>query len=157
MPKRKSGGKSATRPASKKKVPAASEKAVGTTASGPSHPTTSRSELAAHAAEQQTLVEATPFNAAKKSEYGAPSTAAPPKGPHRSLPSPTTGAGTLSEKYGSLKTGPATLEPHALDGSLANQRVNSEGQVLTTNQGVPVGLVESWARGPDAARRLYPP
>jgi len=152
MPKRKSGGKSATRAASKKKVPAASQKAVGTTASGPSHPTAIMNELADHADEQQALVEAMPFNSAKKSEYGAPSTAAPPEGPHQSMPSPTTGAGTLSEKNGSLKTGPATLEPHALDGSLSNQRVNSEGQVLTTNQGVPVGnnqdSLKAGLRGP---------
>jgi catalase len=152
MPKRKNGGKSATRAASKKKVHAASEKAVGTTASGPSHPTANLTELAEHAAEQQTLAEATPFNSAKKSEFGAPSSATPPEGPHQPMASPTTGAGTLSEKNGSLKTGAATLKPRALDGSLASKRVNSEGQVLTTNQGVPVGnnqdSLKAGLRGP---------
>jgi len=54
------------------------------------------------------------------------------------MPSPTTGAGTLSEKNESLKTGPATLAPRSLAGSLESKRVNSADQILTTNQGVPV-------------------
>ena len=68
------------------------------------------------------------------------------------MPSPTTGAGTLSEKNESPKTGPATLEPQSLDGSLESKRVNSEGQVLTTNQGVPVAnnqdSLKAGLRGP---------
>jgi catalase len=152
MPKRKSGGKMPTRATSKNKIHAASEAAVGTTASGPSHPTASRSESADHAAEQQTLVEAMPFNSAKKSEYGAPSTAAPPEGPHQLMPSPSTGASTLSERNGSPKNGPAALEPRSLDGSLGSKRVNSEGQFLTTNQGVRVGdnqdSLKAGLRGP---------
>jgi catalase len=124
---------------------------VGTTASGPSR-TTASGELADHAAEQQTLVEATPFNVVKKSEYGAACSAAPSEGPHESMPSPTTGAGTLSEFNESVKTGPAALGPRALDGSLQSKRVNSEGQVLTTNQGVQVGnnqdSLKAGLRGP---------
>ena len=129
-----------------------SGKAVGTTVSGPSHPTASLAELAEHAAEQETLVESMPFNSAKKAEYNASSTAAPPEGPHQPLPSPSAGAGTLSEKNDSLKTGPATLEPQALDGSLGGKRVNSSDQMLTTNQGVPVGnnqdSLKAGLRGP---------
>jgi catalase len=151
MSKRKSGGKSRTRETSHKKG-VSSEMAVGTTASGPSPPTAGLTALADHAAEQQTLVEAMPFNSAKKSEYGAPSTAAPPEGPHESMPSRTTGAGTLSENNESIKTGAATLEPRGLDGSLEDKRVNSEGQALTTNQGVPVGnnqdSLKAGLRGP---------
>jgi catalase len=93
-----------------------------------------------------------PFNAAKASEYGASSAALPPEGPHETMPSPTAGAGTLSEKNESLKTGPATLEPQSLDGSLESKRVNSEGQTLTTNQGVPVAnnqdSLKAGLRGP---------
>ena len=152
MPTRKSEGKSAARATSKDKGQVGSEKAVGTTVSGPSHPTAGLTELADHAAEQQTLAEATPFNSAKPSEYGAPSTAAPPEGPHQPMPSPKTGAGTLSEKNESLKTGLATLEPQSLDGSIESKRVNSEGQVLTTNQGVPVAnnqdSLKAGLRGP---------
>ena len=152
MPTRKSGGKSAARATSKDKGQVGSEKAVGTTVSGPSHPTASLTELADHAAEQQALAEAVPFNPAKPSEYGAPSSSAPPRGPHQPMPSPTTGAGTLSEKNESLKTGPATLEPQSLDGTLESKRVNSAGQVLTTNQGVPVAnnqdSLKAGLRGP---------
>jgi len=154
MPTRKSGSKSHARATSKgkSKGQVGSETAAGGTVSGPSHPTESLTHLADHAVEQQTLVEATPFNAAKPSEYGARSTSAPPEGPHQPMPSPTTGAGTLSENNQSPKTGPATLEPQSLNGSLANKRVNSQGQVLTTNQGVPVAnnqdSLKAGLRGP---------
>jgi catalase len=120
--------------------------------SGPSHPTASLTELADHAAEQQALAETMPFNSVKRSEYGAPSTSAPPEGPHQPMPSPSTGAGTLSEKNESLKSGPATLEPQSLEGSLGSKRIYSEGQALTTNQGVPVAnnqdSLKAGLRGP---------
>ena len=152
MPTRKRRGKSAARATSKNKRQIGSKRAVGTTVSGPSHPTSSLTELADHAAEQQALAEAMPFNSAKRSEYGAPSTSAPPEGPHQPMPSPTTGAGTLSENNESPKTGPATLESQSLDGSLESKRVNSAGQVLTTNQGVPVAnnqdSLKAGLRGP---------
>ena len=152
MPIRKSGGKSPKRAAPKGKRPARSDRAIGTTVSGPSHPTPSLTEVADHAREQQELAEAVPFNSAKSSEYRASSTSAPVEGPHQSMPSATTGAGTLSEKNESPKTGPATLEPQSVDGSLASKRVNSEGQVLTTNQGVLVGnnqdSLKAGLRGP---------
>jgi catalase len=152
MATRKSGGKSPAGATSKNKGPAGSEKAVGTTVSGPSHPPASSTELADHAAEQQALVEAVSFNSAKPSEYGQPATKAPVEGPHQALPSPTAGAGTLSEKNESLKTGAPALEPQSLDGSLESKRVNSEGQVLTTNQGVPVAnnqdSLKAGLRGP---------
>jgi catalase len=149
MATRKSGGKA---PARTKPNAKGSDMAVGTTVSGPSHPTPPLTELADHAAEQQALVEGMPFNSAKPSEYGARSTGAPVEGPHEPMPSPTTGAGTLSEKNESLKTGAPALEPQSLDGSLGPKRVNSAGQVLTTNQGVPVGnnqdSLKAGLRGP---------
>jgi catalase len=152
MPKGKSGGKSRAHAPSKNKARKGSKMAVGTTVSGPSHPPAALTELADHAAEQQALVEAFPFNSAKPSEYGQPSTKAPPDGPHQALPSLTAGAGTLSEKNGSLKTGAPALEPQSLDGSLESKRVNSEGQVLTTNQGVSVAnnqdSLKAGLRGP---------
>jgi catalase len=152
MPTRKSTGKSSARATSKDKRQVGSERAVGTTVSGPSHPTASLTELADHAAEQQTLAEAMPFNSVKRSEYGAPSTSAPPEGPHQPMPSPSTGAGTLSEKNESLKSGPATLEPQSLEGTLESKRIYSEGQALTTNQGVPVAnnqdSLKAGLRGP---------
>jgi catalase len=151
MPTKKGRAKP-VRATSKHKGQVGSDMAVGTTMSGPSHPTASLTELADHAAEQQTLAESMPFNSAKPAEYGAPSTSAPPEGPHQPMPSATTGAGTLSEKNESLKTGAATLEPRSLDGSLDDKRINSAGQMLTTNQGVPVGnnqdSLKAGLRGP---------
>jgi catalase len=146
--------KSRAAPASSKSSRAtrASEKAVGTTVSGPSHPTAAATELAAHADEQEQLAQAMPFNVAKPSEYGASSNTPPVEGPHHPLPSPKAGAGTLSEKNESLKVGEAALDPQALDGSLESKRVNSAGQMLTTNQGVPVAnnqdSLKAGLRGP---------
>jgi catalase len=152
MPSRKSRAKPPGRANSKGQRRVHSEMAVGTTVSGPSHQTESLTELADHAAEQQILAESVPFNSAKSAEYRASSKSAPPEGPHQPMPSPSTGAGTLSEKNESLKTGPATLEPQSMDGSLESKRVNSAGQVLTTNQGVPVannqGSLKAGLRGP---------
>jgi catalase len=152
MATRKTGSKASVRAKPKINRQIGSDSAVGTTVSGPSHPTPALTELADHAAEQQMLVEGMPFNSAKPSEYGARSTAAPVEGPHEPMPSPTTGAGTLSEKNESVKTGAPMLEPQSLDGSLESKRVNSAGQMLTTNQGVPVSnnqdSLKAGLRGP---------
>jgi catalase len=152
MPTRKTGSKTPARTSSKPRAQRGSETAVGTTVSGPSHPSSIVTELAEHANEQQSLVEAVPFNAAKLGEYNARSNDSPPEGAHSPTPSPTAGAGTLSEKNGSQKTGAPALEPQALDGALAGRRVNSAGQRLTTNQGVPVAnnqdSLKAGLRGP---------
>jgi catalase len=154
MPSRKTRGKLPARATSKDntKGRVGSKSAAGTTASGPSHPPASLTELGDHAAEQEALAEATPYNAAKPSEYDPPSPLKALEGPHQPMPSATTGAGTLSEKNESPKTGPATLAPQSLDGSLESKRVNSEGQMLTTNQGVPVAnnqdSLKAGLRGP---------
>ena len=134
----------------------ATSNSVGTTAGGPSHPASHPAAIptdrADHAAEQQALAESMPYNRTKTAEYGAPSGSPPPTGPHEPLPSPTAGAGTLSEKNASRKTGRPTLEPQSLDGSLEGRRVNSTGQTLTTNQGVPVATnqdsLKAGLRGP---------
>jgi catalase len=149
MPTRKSAAKTQAPAKGAKK---ASNTAAGTTASGPSHPSKPNTELAAHAAEQQALVAGAPFNAAKAGEYGLTNAAKPVAGAHQAMPSPTTGAGTLSEKNESVKTGAPALEPQSVDGSLEFRRVNSAGQVLTTNQGVPIGnnqdSLKAGLRGP---------
>jgi catalase len=152
MPTRRNRAKAPVHTPPKVKRRAGSETAAGTTVSGASHPTPAVTALAVQAAEQQELAEAMPFNPAKTAEYGASSTAAPPAGPHQTMPSTSSGAGTLSEKNASDKTGPATLESQCLDGSLAGKRVNSAGQMLTTNQGVAVGnnqdSLKAGLRGP---------
>ena len=125
----------------------------GTTASGPSHPSEEvASELGAHAAEQETLAEAMPFNANKAAEYGDENALAPSAGQRTPMPSASAGAGTLSERNQNDKTGGPALEPTALDGSLRKVRVNSAGQALTTNQGVKISdnqsSLKAGLRGP---------
>ena len=150
----KSGGRGSAR--GKSPQPKAgrqeSEKAKGRTSSGPSKPGPAEDQLAAHAAEVNEVAEAMPFNAAKASEFAPADPIKPPEGPHGDAPSPSTAASTLSEANESPKTGAATLEPHAVDGSLAPKRVNSLGKVLTTNQGVPVSdnqnSLKAGLRGP---------
>jgi catalase len=154
MPKLKSRAHSLVRgkPKTAKAKPKGSSKAVGTTVSGPSHALANSTKLGAHASEQQALAEAMPYNTTKAAEYGAPSGAVPSEGAHLSMPSPTAGAGTLSEANESPKTGPAALEPQSLDGALDAKRVNSAGQILTTNQGVPIAnnqdSLKAGLRGP---------
>ena len=154
MATRKSGarGPARTKSSSKAKSGQQSDTALGTTVSGPSRAGQPATELAEHAAEQEALAGAMPFNGAKPSEYAPADPTAPPEGAHEDMPSPTAGASTLSEKNESSKSGAATLEPQSLDGALASKRVNSAGQVLTTNQGVPVGSnqdsLKAGLRGP---------
>ena len=154
MATRKSAAKGPVRTKHSNKTTSSRQSAAGkgTTASGPSNPGPPTTELADHAAQQAALAEAMPFNAAKPGEYAPADPTKPPQGPHENMPSPTTGASTLSEKSESAKTGPATLEPQSLKGSLESKRVNSAGQVLTTNQGVPVSSnqdsLKAGLRGP---------
>jgi catalase len=143
----------AKRAASKKPTSKASQTAVGTTQSGPSHPDpAARTAVAVHAQEQEALAADMPFNSGKSSEYGQARASTPVAGAHEKMPSPTTGAGTLSEKIESLKTGAPALKVQALEGSLGAKRVNSADQVLTTNQGVPIGdnqnSLKAGLRGP---------
>jgi catalase len=154
MPTRKSGvkGPARTKSSSKTKAIQQSDTARGTSVGGPSSAAAPATELERHAAEQAALAEAMPFNAAKPTEYAPADATEPPEGAHEEMPSPTTGASTLSESNESSKTGPATLESQSLDGSLASKRVNSAGQVLTTNQGVPISSnqdsLKAGLRGP---------
>ncbi len=140
-------------PARVKGAQKGSGSAVGTSASGPAHPPRSQtSDMATHAAEQQALSAGMPFNSNKPSEYGIRNAAAPVEGAHGDMPSPTTGAGTVSEANSTAKTGAPALGTQALDGSLLTKRVNSSGQTLTTNQGVPVAnnqdSLKAGLRGP---------
>jgi catalase len=154
MATRKSGarGRAPSKSGGKTKASRQSDTALGTTVSGASSSGPPDTELAEHAAEQAALAEAMPFNAAKPSEYAPADPTEPPEGVHEEMPSPTAGASTLSEKNASAKSGAATLEPQTLDGSLASKRVNSAGQALTTNQGVPISSnqdsLKAGLRGP---------
>jgi catalase len=108
--------------------------------------------MAAHAADQETLAAAMPANEGKAAEYGHDNAIAPTQGVSVEMPSPNAGAGTLSEKNESQKTRIPALEPVAVGGGLDRVRVNSAGQPLTTNQGVPVSdnqsSLKAGLRGP---------
>ena len=150
MTSHKSKGKGPTRAKRPQRV---SGSAVGTSASGPSHPGGSQtSDMATHAAEQEALSAGMPFNSTKPNEYGMRNAAAPVQGAHEDMPSPSAGAGTVSEANSTAKTGAPALGAQALDGSLLTKRVNSSGQTLTTNQGVPVAnnqdSLKAGLRGP---------
>src|SRR6185312_13280642 len=110
------------------------------------------SPLLEHAADQQVLAAAMPFNSGKKAEYGYRAAVNPVSGATTEMPSITAGAATLSEGNDTGKTGPAATEPVAPSGELGRARVNSSGRWLTTNQGVAVAdnqsSLKAGLRGP---------
>ena len=117
--KNTSSSKSSKKPASRM----ASAAAVGTTSSGPSHPVASKSDLAVHAQEQDFLAAAMPANKLKPLEYGHDNAVQPSQAASIKNPSSSSGAGTLSEKITSSKTGAPALEPVHIGGSLDRVRV----------------------------------
>jgi catalase len=149
---KKAPSKAAKSTSPRTKGPSASPTGAGTTASGPTHAGKPQNAVAEHGAEQQILAAAMPFNANKAAEYGAKNAVDPPQGVTTGLPSPTAGAATLSESNASAKTGKPARQPVALDGTLERVRVNSAGQILTTNQGVAVSdnqnSLKAGLRGP---------
>jgi catalase len=108
--------------------------------------------MAQHAAEATSLAAAMPFNENKPGEYGYKHAVAPQAGASSEMPSPQTGASTLSEGNDSTKTGAPALQPVALDGALTAKRVSDAGQTLTTNQGVAIAdnqnSLKAGLRGP---------
>jgi catalase len=93
-----------------------------------------------------------PFNRNKAGEHGQ-AAHVPETGEHYDAPGPEVTGSTLSESNRSPKTGgrPA-LGVNAAGGNLDRVRADSSGQVLTTNQGVPVGdnqnSLKAGLRGP---------
>jgi catalase len=108
--------------------------------------------MARHAAEEASLAAAMPFNENKRGEYAYENAVAPQEGASSEMPSPQTGASTLSEGNDSTKTGAPALREVALEGGLTAKRVNDAGQVLTTNQGVAIAdnqnSLKAGLRGP---------
>src|SRR4051812_9473687 len=80
-----------------------------------------------------------PFNPTKKAEYGKLALE-PPEGAHLPPPDPRVAASTLSETVSSPKVGKGKPQPGFNPGNLPldRVRVDSSGQGLTTNQGVPI-------------------
>jgi len=104
---------------------------------------------------QQTgeLVHAMPFNANKPLEHGAANGRNPQPGQTVEASSRLPAGSTLSEENGTQKTG--SIAPEGVNASiepLDRVRVDSSGQRLTTNQGVPVAdnqnSLKAGVRGP---------
>ena len=128
--------------------------ATRNTDSGPAKPASAASKdpAVARAAASHEAATSLPFNANKAEEYGAGSEVAASEGQHVPMPLVATGS-TLSETNDAGKAGepPAPGENPAV-GPLSHVRVNSDGQRLTTNHGVPVSdnqsSLKAGVRGP---------
>ncbi len=130
-----------------------SDAAKGRTSSAASRPGGSAAtNMAKHAEDAQTLASAVSANANKAFEFGYDNAVNPRPGASVPMPSPQAGAGTLSEKNVSAKTGKPQIDGKAVDGSLGRVRVNSAGQALTTNHGVAIAdnqnSLKAGLRGP---------
>ncbi|QSI31054.1 catalase [Variovorax sp. RKNM96] len=105
------------------------------------------------AIDTQKLAGGMPANPNKPAEYGEENAASTPPGATVEPPSTLPGASTLSEENFSSKTGTVAREGvNATIDTLDRVRVDSSGQTLTTNQGVPVAdnqhSLKAGARGP---------
>ena len=146
-------------PKSSKVKPAAqdlaAEAAARNTDSSPAHLASGDTHDAAVLRAQQTndLVAAMPFNALKPTEYGFDNALAPQPGITVKPASRFPVGSTLSEEAISDKVGGVALEGlNATIEPLDRVRVDSSGQVLTTNQGVKVAnnqhSLKAGLRGP---------
>ncbi|WP_395320861.1 catalase [Variovorax sp. UC74_104] len=135
----------------------AARAAARNTDSGPAHaapPEAGSGDLPARKAiETQALAAAMPANASKPAEHGDANALSAPQGQHAQPASRLATASTPSEANASAKTG--GMAPEGTDptvGPLERVRVDSSGQRLTTNQGVPVAdnqnSLKAGARGP---------
>ena len=101
----------------------------------------------------QALVASMLHNANKAFDFGRDNAVDPPVGLTAEPASDAVSASTLSEVNVSAKTGePASPGAHAIDGRLAQARVDGSRQVLTTNQGVAIAdnqnSLKAGLRGP---------
>lgn len=132
MPKSPPPPKAATR--------AAAKSAARNTDSAPSQVTPAFLDANSRKmAEVQAMAAAMPDNPTKAAEHGFAQGVHPPPGAQVPPPSRRPTGSTLSEDNGSTKTG--SVAPQGVNAtieSLDRVRVDSSGQALTTNQGVPV-------------------
>ena len=105
------------------------------------------------AADADALAHAMPHNTTKASEYARHAAVEPVAGLHVTPPSPASTASTLSESNDTGKSGAAAaIGADPMHDPLDRARVDAGGQVLRTNQGVPVGdnqnSLKAGLRGP---------
>lgn len=136
---------------------AAARAAARNTDSGPTHPAppaAAAGDLPAQkAADTQATAAGMPHNPTKAAEYGQANADRTPPGATVQPPSRLPTGSTPSEANGSDKTGSLADEGvNASIGTLDRVRVDSGGQRLTTNQGVPLAdnqhSLKAGARGP---------
>ena len=126
------------------------------TVSGPAPPDSSGDgDIAAEkATATQDVASAFTFNFNKAAEYDRDAALAPPEGVSVEAADPIAGASTVSELNGSDKVGSGgpNIGRNPAVGSLDRVRVDSTGQSITTNQGVPVAdnqnSLKAGLRGP---------
>ena len=140
-------------PKTKKKVAGASAARNSDSGSSKAPPSGIGDLMAERGAQMEATAAAMPFNENKAAEHGRKNAIAPPEGSHVTPPSPLVGGSTLAEANSSDKTGTQALEGVNMTvGSLDRVRVDSGGQRLTTNQGVPVAdnqnSLKAGLRGP---------
>ena len=135
----------------------AAHAAARNTDSGPAQPAPAAAgkddQPTQKAIDTQAMASAMPFNPNKPSEYGEVNALDTPKGASVDAPSRLPTASTLSEQNFSDKVGTTAREGvNATIDTLDRVRVDSSGQVLTTNQGVAVAdnqnSLKAGARGP---------
>ncbi|WP_295856971.1 catalase [uncultured Xylophilus sp.] len=105
------------------------------------------------AADTQATVAGMPHNPNKAQEHGHDAALSPPVGARSPVPSRLVTGSTLSETQASDKTGGVIAEGvNATVGTLDRVRVDSGGQRLTTNHGVPIAdnqnSLKAGVRGP---------
>ncbi|MDR0182163.1 catalase [Lysobacter arvi] len=144
----------ARKSAAKKKSTSARSARRAPTDSGPAQLSDAGAEDPAvqQGLDAQALAAAFDHNPTKAAEYGRENALAPPEGAHVT-PTPLAGASTLTEGQTSPKTGTqAAPGTNPTVGPLDRVRVDSGGQFLTTNQGVPVAQnqdsLKAGLRGP---------
>jgi catalase len=152
--KKPTRGKSPARPSSSSRASSVRSSARGTVSSPARHDDgiDSADDLVAKLEATQALAAAMPFNAGKANEYGR-AALVPQPGQTVAEPDPRATGSTLTEEIGSDKTGTrATPGFDPANQSLDRVRVDSGGQRLTTNQGVPVAdnqhTLKAGSRGP---------
>ncbi len=129
--------------------------AARTSDSGPTNPGAAPADDAPSqkAADKQALSAAMQYNTNKLTETGRKTAVNPPHGQAYEAPSREATGSTLSEKNGSDKTGSSADEGvNATIETLDRARVDSSGQILTTNQGVAIAdnqnSLKAGLRGP---------
>ncbi|MET4575940.1 catalase [Ottowia thiooxydans] len=132
----------AKKPTSRSSAPKDSAKArrrPTSTDSGPAKGLPENDVFAIQAEQVNQMAAAVPFNPTKASEHGFDNGLLVPPGSTVSPPSRLSTGSTLSEENKNEKVGSVAVEGvNSTIGSLDRVRVDSSGQMLTTNQGVPI-------------------